>query len=57
MTQATFGFFGFPMGIIAREMDNPYLHDWFARGRLELRADGAWLDGNKLPAHGLRWHR
>jgi KDO2-lipid IV(A) lauroyltransferase len=33
MTQATFGFFGFPMGIIAREMDNPFLHEWFARGR------------------------
>lgn len=33
MTQATFGFFGFPMGVIAREMDNPYLHDWFARSR------------------------
>ena len=35
----------------------PQVVDWFARGRLELRADGAWLDGNKLPAHGLRWHR
>lgn len=33
LTQATFGLFGFPMGIIAREMDNPLLHDWFARGR------------------------
>ena len=29
----TFGLFGFPMGLIAREMDNPYLHDWFVRTR------------------------
>ncbi|MEZ6058277.1 MAG: lysophospholipid acyltransferase family protein [Planctomycetaceae bacterium] len=30
---ASFGLFGFPMGVIAREMDNPYLHRWFARER------------------------
>ena len=34
----------------------PQAVDWFARGRLQLRCDGAWLDGNKLPLHGLRWH-
>lgn len=28
-----FGMWGFPMGIVAREMDNPYLHDWFRRQR------------------------
>lgn len=28
-----FGLWDFPMGVIAREMDNPYLHDWFARYR------------------------
>lgn len=33
MTLGTFGLFGFPMGLIAREMDNPYLHDWFVRTR------------------------
>jgi KDO2-lipid IV(A) lauroyltransferase len=33
MTLGTFGLFGFPMGLIAREMDNPYLHKWFVRTR------------------------
>jgi KDO2-lipid IV(A) lauroyltransferase len=30
---ALFGMWGFPMGIVAREMDNPYLHDWFREQR------------------------
>lgn len=30
---ALFGLWGFPMGIIAREMDNPYLHAWFLKQR------------------------
>lgn len=30
---ALFGLWGFPMGIVAREMDNPYLHGWFRRQR------------------------
>jgi KDO2-lipid IV(A) lauroyltransferase len=30
---ALFGLWGFPMGIIAREMDNPYLHEWFRKQR------------------------
>ncbi|MCH2212446.1 MAG: lysophospholipid acyltransferase family protein [Fuerstiella sp.] len=25
----TFGHFGFPMGVIARDLDNPWLHQWF----------------------------
>jgi KDO2-lipid IV(A) lauroyltransferase len=29
----TFGMFGFPMGVVARDLDNPYLHEWFARFR------------------------
>ena len=29
----TFGVFGFPTGVVARELDNPYLHDWFRRFR------------------------
>jgi Kdo2-lipid IVA lauroyltransferase/acyltransferase len=29
----TFGLFGFSMGAVARDLDNPYLHDWFARIR------------------------
>jgi KDO2-lipid IV(A) lauroyltransferase len=28
-----FGMWGFPMGIVAREMDNPYLHKWFLEQR------------------------
>lgn len=28
-----FGLWGFPMGVVAREMDNPYLHDWFRAAR------------------------
>lgn len=30
---ALFGMWGFPMGIIAREMDNPFLHTWFQNQR------------------------
>jgi Kdo2-lipid IVA lauroyltransferase/acyltransferase len=26
---SVFGTFGFPMGVVARELDNPYLNDWF----------------------------
>lgn len=33
MATATFGVFGFPMGVVARDLDNPYLHDWFSRWR------------------------
>lgn len=29
----TFGTFGFPLGVVARELDNPWLHDWFRRFR------------------------
>ena len=25
----TFGMFGFPLGVVARDLDNPYLHAWF----------------------------
>ena len=28
-----FGLFGFRMGVVGRELDNPYLHEWFARFR------------------------
>jgi Kdo2-lipid IVA lauroyltransferase/acyltransferase len=33
MSIATFGMFGFPMGVVARTLDNPYLDDWFRRFR------------------------
>lgn len=29
VSMASFGMFGVPMGIIARALDNPYLHAWF----------------------------
>ncbi len=28
MAVSVFGLFGFPMGVIARDFDNPYLHEW-----------------------------
>jgi KDO2-lipid IV(A) lauroyltransferase len=36
VSTATFGMFGFPMGIVAREMDNPYLHRWFFETRQQF---------------------
>ncbi len=33
MAVSVFGMFGFPMGVVARELDNPYLHHWFAQFR------------------------
>lgn len=44
---ATFGIFGYPMGIVARELDNPYLHQWFVRtrevtGHRLLLKQGGW---------------
>lgn len=30
---SVFGLFGFKMGVVARELDNPYLQGWFARFR------------------------
>lgn len=29
----TFGHFGFPMGVVARHLDNPFLHKWFRHFR------------------------
>lgn len=33
MAVSTFGLFGFPMGVVARDLDNPELHEWFRRFR------------------------
>lgn len=33
VSTATFGMFGFPLGIVARKLDNPYLHRWFFESR------------------------
>lgn len=53
VSTATFGLFGFPMGIIARKLDNPYLHRWFFESRqqtghkLYLKR-GGWSGMNEL---------
>lgn len=46
-TTATFGSFGFPMGIVARKLDNPHLHEWFVQtreitGHKLLLKQGGW---------------
>jgi KDO2-lipid IV(A) lauroyltransferase len=33
MAVSVFGMFGFPMGVVARELDNPYLNQWFQKFR------------------------
>lgn len=33
IANATFGIFGFPAGAVARDLDNPWLHDWFSSFR------------------------
>lgn len=32
-SMTTFGLFGFRFGVVARKLDNPYLHDWFMKAR------------------------
>ena len=44
---ATFGVFGYPMGLVARKLDNPHLHNWFVRtreatGHRLLLKQGGW---------------
>jgi len=36
----TFGHFGFPMGVVARDLDNPWLQNWFRRFR---ESTGNWV--------------
>ncbi|MCA9050346.1 MAG: hypothetical protein KDA89_16535, partial [Planctomycetaceae bacterium] len=36
----TFGYFGFPMGVVARDLDNPWLHNWFRQFR---ESSGNWM--------------
>ncbi|MGE3314399.1 MAG: lysophospholipid acyltransferase family protein [Planctomycetaceae bacterium] len=33
VAMTTFGVFGFPCGVVARDLDNPYLDDWFRQFR------------------------
>ncbi len=47
VTTSTFGEFGIPLGVVARKLDNPYLHHWFVKSREKcghrlLLKDGGW---------------
>ncbi len=33
IANTVFGLFGYPMGVVARDLDNPYLHEWFKKFR------------------------
>lgn len=46
-TTSLFGVFGFPMGVVARALDNPFLHRWFVESREKtghrlLLKQGGW---------------
>ncbi len=52
-TIAAFGLFDLPMGIVGRELDNPYLHAWIKQGReltghQLLLKQGGWDDMTTL---------
>lgn len=54
-----FGLFGIPMGVVARDLDNPYLHAWFKRfreytGHRMFSKDGA--SQQMLPLLARRGH-
>ena len=51
------GIWGFPMGVVARELDNPHLHDWFRRfreltGHRLMLKSGDYADMNALLSRG-----
>ncbi len=51
------GMWGFPMGVVARELDNPYLHEWFRRfremtGHRLMMKSGGYDDMNALLRKG-----
>lgn len=54
-----FGSFGFPVNAVARDLDNPYLHDWFLRirrksgGRLISKRGGGTEMTEVLSRRGL----
>lgn len=41
---AVFGLFGFPMGVVARELDNPHMNEWFRKCR---ESTGHWMIAKK----------
>lgn len=52
-----FGLWGFPMGVVAREMDNPLLDDWFRRyreagGHRQMMKKGSYDDMIELLRRG-----
>lgn len=55
----TFGEFGFPMGVVARDLDNPWLHRWFQRyrestGHRVISKSGAGVElAERLAAGGM----
>ena len=51
------GMWGFPMGVVARELDNPYLHEWFRNfremtGHRLMMKSGGYDDMNALLRKG-----
>ena len=59
IANALFGLFGIPMGVVARDLDNPYLHEWFKRfreftGHRMFSKDGA--SEQMLPLLARRGH-
>lgn len=53
MAVSVFGLFGFPMGLVARHLDNPYLHRWFQKfrrytGHVQIGKKGGSEDMVKL---------
>ncbi|MEY2726205.1 MAG: Lipid biosynthesis lauroyl acyltransferase [Planctomycetota bacterium] len=55
----TFGEFGFPMGVVARDLDNPWLHRWFQKyrestGHRVISKSGAGVElAERLSAGGM----
>lgn len=57
MAVSVFGLFGFPMGLVARDLDNPYLNRWFLKfrkytGHRPISKNGGGGDITWLLAHG-----
>lgn len=56
LSVATFGMFGFPMGVVARRLDNPYLNRWFESSREQtgnkLFSKKGGFDGMEELVHG-----
>jgi len=56
-SMAAFGVFGFKFGVVARKLDNPYLHKWFTKaregtGHKLLLKQGGWDGMVDILEHG-----